>query len=89
MSRSIVIRMRRRAPNETVEPFRERINEPEGHVLRDRLADWAESVRELVDGAWPEMPDGVTDRPADVWEPLLAYITAPVVGAPTEFTTVG
>jgi hypothetical protein len=21
---------------------------------------------------WPELPDGVTDRPADVWEPLLA-----------------
>ncbi|GAA1140135.1 hypothetical protein F4556_003399 [Kitasatospora gansuensis] len=76
MSRSIVIRMRRRAPNETVESFRERINEPEGHVLRDRLADWAESVREQVDGAWPEMPDGIADRPADVWEPLLAVADA-------------
>ncbi|MFE7559066.1 DUF3631 domain-containing protein [Kitasatospora sp. NPDC057500] len=76
MGRSIVIRMRRRAPNEKVEPFRERIHEPEGHALRDRLADWADTVREQVDGAWPEMPEGVTDRPADVWEPLIAIADA-------------
>ncbi|MER5865907.1 DUF3631 domain-containing protein [Kitasatospora sp. NPDC002040] len=76
MGRSIVIRMRRRAPNEKVESFRERIHIPEGHVLRDRLADWADSVREQVDGAWPEMPDGISDRPADVWEPLLAVADA-------------
>ncbi|MFF2352474.1 DUF3631 domain-containing protein [Kitasatospora sp. NPDC058115] len=76
MGRSIVIRMRRRAPNEKVEPFRERIHVPEGHVLRDRLAAWADAVREKVDGAWPEMPEGVNDRPADVWEPLLAVAEA-------------
>ncbi|WP_457029256.1 DUF3631 domain-containing protein [Kitasatospora sp. P5_F3] len=76
MSRSVVIRMRRRAPNETVEQFRQRIHEPEGHALRDRLATWADSVREQLAGAWPEMPDGVTDRPADVWEPLLAVADA-------------
>ncbi|CAN3980478.1 DUF3631 domain-containing protein [Kitasatospora purpeofusca] len=76
MSRSIVIRMRRRAPNERVEAFRQRIHEAEGHALRDRLAAWADTVREQIDGAWPEMPDGVTDRPADVWEPLLAVADA-------------
>lgn len=27
-------------------------------------------------GAWPDMPDGVTDRPADVWETLLAVVDA-------------
>ncbi|MCU7822208.1 DUF3631 domain-containing protein [Kitasatospora sp. DSM 101779] len=76
MSRSVVVRMRRRAPNEKVEPFRQRINEPEGHALRDRLAAWADTVRERIEGAWPELPDGVTDRPADVWEPLLAVADA-------------
>ncbi|MER6298579.1 DUF3631 domain-containing protein [Kitasatospora sp. NPDC001539] len=76
MSRSIVIRMRRRAPNERVEAFRQRIHEAEGHALRDRLADWADTVREQLTGAWPEMPEGVTDRPADVWEPLLAVADA-------------
>ncbi|MEU7963723.1 DUF3631 domain-containing protein [Streptomyces sp. NPDC049097] len=76
LTRSIVIRMRRRARNERVEPFRARIHEAEGHKLRDRLAEWAEPTRGFVLGAWPEMPDGVTDRPADVWEPLLAIADA-------------
>lgn len=76
MSRAVVIRMRRRAPNETVEGFRQRIHEPQGHALRDRLAAWADTTREQIDGAWPEMPDGITDRPADVWEPLIAVADA-------------
>ncbi|MEU9352186.1 DUF3631 domain-containing protein [Streptomyces griseoloalbus] len=76
LSRSIVIRMRRRARNEKVEPFRARIHEAEGNALRERLAAWAEQARGDVMGAWPDMPDGVTDRPADVWEPLLAVADA-------------
>ncbi|MEU9185394.1 DUF3631 domain-containing protein [Streptomyces sp. NPDC048484] len=76
LTRSIIIRMRRRARNEKVEPFRARLHEQEGTALRDRLATWAEQARGWVLGAWPEMPDGVTDRPADVWEPLLAIADA-------------
>ncbi|MFD4545540.1 DUF3631 domain-containing protein [Streptomyces sp. NPDC058466] len=76
MTRSVIIRMRRRARNERIEPFRARIHEAEGHKLRDRLAQWAEHARGFVMGAWPDMPDGVTDRPADVWEPLLAIADA-------------
>ncbi|MFJ6788840.1 DUF3631 domain-containing protein [Streptomyces angustmyceticus] len=76
MTRSVIIRMRRRARNERVEPFRARIHEAEGHKLRDRLGQWTEHAREFVMGAWPEMPDEVTDRPADVWEPLLAIADA-------------
>ncbi|MET3986494.1 DUF3631 domain-containing protein [Streptomyces sp. PvR034] len=76
LSRSIIVRMRRRAPNEEVEPFRQRFHEKEGHALRDRLAAWADGVRHLVEGAFPQMPEGVTDRPADVWEPLLAIAEA-------------
>ncbi|MFJ3618882.1 DUF3631 domain-containing protein [Streptomyces iakyrus] len=76
MTRSVIIRMRRRARNERVEAFRARLHEAEGHALRDRLAQWAEHARGFVMGAWPEMPDGVTDRPADVWEPLLAIADA-------------
>lgn len=76
LTRSVIIRMRRRARNERVEPFRRRLHAPEGHALRDRLAAWAESVRHLVDGVFPEMPDEVTDRPADVWEPLIAVADA-------------
>lgn len=75
-TRSVIIRMRRRARNEKVEPFRARLHEAQGNVLRERLAQWAEQVREDIAGRWPEMPEGVTDRPADVWEPLLAVADA-------------
>ncbi|MEU2526269.1 DUF3631 domain-containing protein [Streptomyces sp. NPDC013087] len=76
LTRSVIIRMRRRARNEKVEAFRQRIHEKEGNALRDRLAAWADQVREQITGAWPDMPEGVTDRPADVWEPLLAVADA-------------
>lgn len=69
MSRSVVIRMRRRAPTEPIEPFRYRLHAPEGYAIRDALADWAATIPA---GVWPEMPDGIADRDADVWEALLA-----------------
>jgi hypothetical protein len=76
MSRAVVIRMKRRAPSEYVEPFRYRLAEPEGHQIRDRLAAWCGHIAGLLADAWPDMPKGVTDRPADVWEPLLAVADA-------------
>ncbi|MFD3906510.1 DUF3631 domain-containing protein [Streptomyces sp. CB04723] len=75
-TRSVIIRMRRRARNESVEPFRARLHEAEGQELRERLAQWSDTVREDIAGRWPQMPDGVTDRPADVWEPLLSVADA-------------
>ena len=70
MSRSVVIRMRRRAPDEPVEPWRNRINAPEAERLAGRLRVWAENEGQMLD--WPEMPSGIEDRAADVWEALLA-----------------
>lgn len=70
MSRSVIIRMRRRAPGELVEPWRGRLCRPEAEKLRAALADWAAGTAHKL--AWPEMPDGITDRAADVWEALLA-----------------
>jgi hypothetical protein len=71
LTRSVVIRMRRRAPHEHIEPFRARIHEPEGQKIGQQLGDWAGHAADAMTGAWPDMPPGVTDRPADVWEPLL------------------
>ncbi|MFF5496359.1 DUF3631 domain-containing protein [Streptomyces aquilus] len=76
LTRSVIIRMRKRAPNEKVEGYRERIHERQGHALRDRLAKWADTVRKQIAEAWPELPEGVTDRSADVWEPLLSVADA-------------
>lgn len=72
MSRSIIIRMRRRAPHEIVEPFRRRDHAPDGHEIREELAAWcADALSRLAD-ARPDLPNGISDRPADVWESLLA-----------------
>jgi Protein of unknown function (DUF3631) len=71
MSRSVVIRMRRRAPSEPVLPWRRRINEPEAAQLRDRLADWSNQVRGEATDYWPDMPASIQDRQADIWEALL------------------
>ena len=73
-TRSVVVRMRRRAPSEQVEPWRLRINGPEAGRLRDLLSQWTSSVADRLAGGtfWPAMPEGVCDRDADVWEALLA-----------------
>jgi hypothetical protein len=44
LSRSIIIRMRRRAPGETVTPFRRRVHAPDGQELRNLLVIWAGQV---------------------------------------------
>lgn len=78
MDRSVVIPMKRRAPHEIVRPYRARTTEPEGHDLRDALAEWALTHHDALTEVEPEMPEGIADRPADVWEPLLAI--ADVIG---------
>ena len=76
MTRSIVIKMRRRAAREVIEQYRVRLHEQEGHALRDQLADWAESVGSAAGEAFPVLPEGVTDRRAEAWEPLIAIADA-------------
>ena len=76
LTRSVVIRMRRRAPGEIVQPFRRREHGPQGESLRDDLAHWAAIVERQVTGAWPKFPPGISDRDADVWEALLAVADA-------------
>jgi hypothetical protein len=72
LSRSVIVRMRRRAPDERIEPFRRRVHAPIGEALRRRLAGWAATILDEATEARPDMPSGVDDRDADVWEPLLA-----------------
>jgi hypothetical protein len=73
MSRSVVVRMRRRLRNtEPVEPFRRREQEETGHAIRDQVGEWMAGC-EFV---YPVMPDGVEDRDADVWEALIMIAEA-------------
>lgn len=72
LTRSIIVRMRKRAPGENVEPYRQRDHMHLGHALRDELANWAASVATKADGYRPVLPTAIVDRDADVWEPLIA-----------------
>lgn len=76
MSRSVIVRMRRRAPNETVDSFRSREHEPIGHAIRDRLTEWGQLVGSEAGNAWPVLPAGIVDRPSEIWEPLIAVADA-------------
>ena len=62
LTRSIIIRMRRRAPDEKIEPFRRRVHAPIGEALRRRLAGWAAAIGDEATEARPSMPAGIEDR---------------------------
>lgn len=71
-SRSIIIRMKRRAPDEHVESFRYRIHAAQAEPIRTALAEWCAEHAETLTDSEPELPGGIEDRTADCWEPLLA-----------------
>jgi hypothetical protein len=70
--RSLVIVMRRRKPQEAVAKFRYRVVRPLAEAMRDKVAQWAADHIDALEGAIPAMPDGLSDRAEDCWEPLLA-----------------
>jgi hypothetical protein len=74
LSRSIIIRMQRRAPDEHVTPYRRRAHAEEGQQLCSRLTSWAAAAANRI--TVPDMPDEVIDRDADCWEALLAVADA-------------
>lgn len=69
MDRAVIIKMRRRAPGETVKSFRGRRDRPALVDLRNRLNRWVRSRLDALQSAEPEMP--VDDRAADAWESLI------------------
>ncbi len=71
-TRAITIHMRRRRPDEPAEPFRERRVARQAQPLRDHLTHWIDTTTTQLGDAVPPMPPGVTDRAAEIWEPLLA-----------------
>jgi hypothetical protein len=68
--RAAVIRMRRRAAGETVQPYRVRRDGPVLADLRNRLHAWVIMHLDELTNAAPLMP--LEDRAADTWEPLIA-----------------
>jgi len=71
-SRAIIVPMRRRTPDEPVEPFRLRNVVLVAEPLREALSAWAYRYEAALERREPQMPAGISDRLADSWEPLLA-----------------
>jgi hypothetical protein len=68
--RAVVVKMRRRAPGEAVDRYRDRRDGAPLKELGTHLGAWVRaSIKDLSD-AEPVMP--VEDRAADTWEPLFA-----------------
>jgi hypothetical protein len=73
--RSVTIDLKRRLRTETVEPFRpDRADHLD--VLARKAVRWAQDNAEAIAEADPTMPDGVINREADNWRPLLAIAAA-------------
>ena len=72
-TRAIIIRLRRRAPDEQVEPSRPKIHDPQALPIRQALEEWCVNAAVPPE---PELPECITDRAADIWEPLIAIADA-------------
>ena len=74
LDRSITIELRRKTPGENVARFRKRDQalQAELRELHYRLASWGAQNVEALAGSQPDLPDELTDRAQDIWEPLLA-----------------
>lgn len=77
--RSIQIRMRRRARYEMVERFRRRDALSATAPILAQVQRWAATCKFGDD---PRVPDELSDRAADAWEPLLAIADAAAHGWP-------
>lgn len=72
LDRAVVFHMRHRAPDEKVAEFREREAAADAAMLRRQLDAWSVAAFDALAVARPDMPTGVEDRAAEVWEALLA-----------------
>ena len=76
MTRSVIVAMKRRRHDQKVEPYRRRVNGREAIDHYEAVADFMSQATPLLEDAWPELPDSIQDRDADVWEPLIAVADA-------------
>src|SRR5512144_566090 len=70
-SRGITMHIRRRSPDEHLDDFRERDADRDAAPLKACIERWAEANTEALAAARPSMSEGVRDRRAEIWEPLL------------------
>ena len=71
-TRAIHVHMRRRAADEPKEDFRIKLHTTEAKPIMESLEQWALDVEIAIDTDEVDMPPEITDRSADIWEPLFA-----------------
>lgn len=71
MSRGIIIALSRKRPDERCERLRH-MNRDHFRELSSKLARFAQDYAEQIQHARPTLPDSLSDRQQDNWEPLFA-----------------
>jgi hypothetical protein len=71
-TRKIPVELMRKTEDEHVERFRLRAISEEADEISKGLASWAKSVIKELQDARPHLPNVLSDRQQDIWEPLLA-----------------
>jgi hypothetical protein len=72
LDRSIVLRMRRRAPHQRATPFRYKRASEAAQAVRAASEAWATEAIEELEICEPDLPASLSDRASDAWEPLIA-----------------
>lgn len=71
MTRAVVVRMRRRSTDEVVAPYRPRTYAMEAQSLHARCVKFARDNYTHLQRILTDLPTGIEDRAADIWEPLI------------------
>lgn len=75
-TRAIVVRMRRRRPEQPCDMYFPRQHAAMGRAIGLSLGAWAGSVATEVRDSWAEYPAGIQDRDAEVWDSILRMADA-------------
>lgn len=71
-TRTIMLLCKPRTTGQTVESYRRRLHSGQARALNAALAKWGGRHANILSDCWPEPPEGIEDRAAELWEPLLA-----------------
>jgi hypothetical protein len=74
-SRTIMVIMK---PARRAEPYRPRMHDPMAEMIKSDLETWIQANTADILENWPDLPPGIEDRSAEVWEPL--FMIANVAG---------
>lgn len=80
-SRSIPIRLHRKPRSVSLERFRPRRARADTAEIREAAQEWAGHVRDGLTDVEPELPEELSDRQWDLWEPLFAIADLADYGA--------